>query len=54
MKYKEIRLSGSGGQGIILMGIILAEAAIMNGDNAYNPNHTVQRLGVGLVGQRLL
>lgn len=34
MKYKEIRLSGSGGQGIILMGIILAEAAIMNGDNA--------------------
>lgn len=34
MEYKEIRLSGSGGQGIILMGIILAEAAIMNGDNA--------------------
>lgn len=34
MESKEIRLSGSGGQGIILMGIILAEAAIMNGDNA--------------------
>lgn len=34
MGYKEIRLSGSGGQGIILMGIILAEGAIMNGDNA--------------------
>ncbi len=34
MKYTEIRLSGSGGQGIILMGIILAEAAIMNGVNA--------------------
>lgn len=30
----EIRLSGSGGQGLILAGIILAEAAIMQGDNA--------------------
>jgi len=28
---KEIRLSGSGGQGLILAGIILAEAAIMDG-----------------------
>lgn len=34
MECKEIRLSGSGGQGIILMGIILAESAIMSGANA--------------------
>lgn len=31
---KEIRLSGSGGQGLILAGIILAEAAILDGKNA--------------------
>ena len=31
---KEIRLSGSGGQGLILGGIILAEAAIMEDKNA--------------------
>lgn len=31
---KEIRLSGSGGQGLILAGIILAEAAILEGKNA--------------------
>lgn len=30
----EIRLSGSGGQGLILGGIILAEAAILDGKNA--------------------
>ncbi len=30
----EIRLSGSGGQGLILGGIILAEAAILDGNNA--------------------
>jgi len=30
----EIRLSGSGGQGLILAGIILAEAAIQDGKNA--------------------
>ncbi|WDV47806.1 2-oxoacid:acceptor oxidoreductase family protein [Clostridiaceae bacterium M8S5] len=30
---KEIRLSGSGGQGLILAGIILAEAAILDGKN---------------------
>lgn len=30
----EIRLSGTGGQGIILAGIILAEAAILEGKNA--------------------
>ncbi|MDK2877562.1 MAG: 2-oxoglutarate ferredoxin oxidoreductase subunit gamma [Thermoanaerobacteraceae bacterium] len=30
----EIRLSGSGGQGLILAGIILAEAAILDGKNA--------------------
>lgn len=30
----EIRLTGSGGQGLILGGIILAEAAILQGDNA--------------------
>lgn len=32
-KY-EVRLSGSGGQGVILASIILAEAAIMEGKNA--------------------
>jgi len=30
----EIRLSGSGGQGLILAGIVLAEAAILDGKNA--------------------
>jgi len=30
----EIRLTGSGGQGLILGGIILAEAAILDGKNA--------------------
>jgi 2-oxoglutarate ferredoxin oxidoreductase subunit gamma len=30
----EVRLSGSGGQGLILAGIILAEAAILDGKNA--------------------
>src|SRR5690554_1689089 len=39
---QEIRLSGSGGQGIILAAIILAEACILNGKNviqtqAYGP-----------------
>ena len=34
MERKEIRLSGSGGQGIILAGIILAEAALLDGNNA--------------------
>ncbi len=29
--YKEFRLTGSGGQGVILMGIILAEAAVAKG-----------------------
>jgi 2-oxoglutarate ferredoxin oxidoreductase subunit gamma len=33
MNTKEIRLSGSGGQGIILAGIILAEAGIFDGKN---------------------
>lgn len=33
-KHCEIRLSGSGGQGLILAGIILAEAAIMEDKNA--------------------
>lgn len=33
-KKLEIRLSGTGGQGIILAGIILAEAAIHDGKNA--------------------
>lgn len=32
-KY-EIRLSGTGGQGLILAGIILAEAAVLDGKNA--------------------
>lgn len=31
---REIRLSGSGGQGILLAGIILAEAALLEGKNA--------------------
>lgn len=34
MKRVEFRLSGSGGQGLITAGIILAEAAIMDGLNA--------------------
>jgi len=34
MVYTEIRLSGSGGQGIITAGIILAEAALLDGNNA--------------------
>ncbi|MCT4565210.1 MAG: 2-oxoacid:acceptor oxidoreductase family protein [Maledivibacter sp.] len=33
-KQTEIRLTGSGGQGLILAGIILAEAAISQGNNA--------------------
>ncbi|SKC72897.1 2-oxoacid:acceptor oxidoreductase family protein [Maledivibacter halophilus] len=34
VKRTEIRLTGSGGQGLILAGIILAETAIMEGNNA--------------------
>lgn len=34
MPQTEIRLTGSGGQGLILAGIILAEAALLQGDNA--------------------
>lgn len=34
MSQTEIRLTGSGGQGLILAGIILAEAALLQGDNA--------------------
>jgi 2-oxoglutarate ferredoxin oxidoreductase subunit gamma len=34
MSQIEIRLGGSGGQGLILAGIILAEAAILDGKNA--------------------
>ena len=34
MSQMEIRLGGSGGQGLILAGIILAEAAILDGKNA--------------------
>jgi 2-oxoglutarate ferredoxin oxidoreductase subunit gamma len=34
MEKHEIRLSGSGGQGLLLAGIILAEAAINDGKNA--------------------
>ncbi|NMA87111.1 MAG: 2-oxoacid:ferredoxin oxidoreductase subunit gamma [Tissierellia bacterium] len=33
MKRKELRLSGSGGQGLILAGIILADAALHDGKN---------------------
>lgn len=33
-EHVELRLSGSGGQGLILAGIILAEAAILDGKNA--------------------
>lgn len=32
----KVRLSGSGGQGLILAGILLSEAAIMNGKNVVN------------------
>ncbi len=32
--HREIRLTGSGGQGLILGGIILAEAALLDGKNA--------------------
>ena len=32
--YKEIRLTGSGGQGLMLAGIILAEAALLDGKYA--------------------
>lgn len=34
MEKHEVRLSGSGGQGLLLAGIILAEAAITDGKNA--------------------
>ena len=34
MQKSEVRLSGSGGQGLLLAGIILAEAAINDGKNA--------------------
>lgn len=34
MSSTEIRLSGSGGQGLLLCGIVLAEAAILEGKNA--------------------
>ncbi|HKL11918.1 MAG TPA: 2-oxoacid:acceptor oxidoreductase family protein [Clostridia bacterium] len=34
MAQNEIRLTGSGGQGLILAGIILAEAALLQGNNA--------------------
>jgi 2-oxoglutarate ferredoxin oxidoreductase subunit gamma len=34
MSSTEIRLSGSGGQGLLLCGIVLAEAAILDGKNA--------------------
>lgn len=34
MQKHEVRLSGSGGQGLLLAGIILAEAAINDGKNA--------------------
>lgn len=33
MSYREFRLSGSGGQGLILAGIILAEAALQDNKN---------------------
>lgn len=34
MKQMEFRLTGSGGQGVIMLGVILAEAAIAKGYNA--------------------
>lgn len=34
MKQMEFRLTGSGGQGVIMLGVILAEAAIKKGHNA--------------------
>mgnify|MGYP001276822086 CR=1 FL=1 len=33
MEFREFRLTGSGGQGLILAGIILAEAALLDGKN---------------------
>ena len=33
MLHQELRLTGSGGQGLILAGIILAEAALYDGLN---------------------
>ena len=33
MVFREFRLSGSGGQGLILAGVILAEAALKDGKN---------------------
>ncbi|WP_262430693.1 hypothetical protein [Paratissierella segnis] len=38
MDRVELRLSGSGGQGLILAGIILAEAALYDGMNVVHPN----------------
>ncbi|MCL2407303.1 MAG: 2-oxoacid:acceptor oxidoreductase family protein [Defluviitaleaceae bacterium] len=32
--HKELKLTGSGGQGLILAGVILADAALMDGKNA--------------------
>ncbi|MCK8058821.1 MULTISPECIES: 2-oxoacid:acceptor oxidoreductase family protein [unclassified Fusibacter] len=34
MSLREMRLTGSGGQGLILAGIIFAEAALLDGNNA--------------------
>ncbi len=34
MAYKELRLTGAGGQGLVLAGIILAEAAVLDGLNS--------------------
>lgn len=41
MVYKKICSSDSGVHGIMLMGIIPAEAAIMNGGMLYNLNYIV-------------
>jgi len=41
--YKEIRLSGTGGQGLILAGIILAEAA-----GVYGGHEVIQTQSYGL------
>ena len=51
---KQIVLSGTGGQGLILAGIILAEAAVLDGKQAiqtqsYGPE---ARGGVGGAGRR--
>ena len=36
---KQLRLSGSGGQGVITAAIIFAEAAVSEGKQRFSPSH---------------